>query len=57
MLRPLRAVQGWYSPRFMTRTFPKWLRAAWLPGAILLTALIGVAGAIGAFGGVLASRR
>src|SRR5258705_13391618 len=43
MLRSLHAVQGWYSPRFMTRTFPKWLRAAWLPGAILLTALIGVA--------------
>jgi uncharacterized protein (TIRG00374 family) len=48
MLRVLQTVREWYSPRFMTPSrgqarLPKWVRAAWLPGAILLAALIGVA--------------
>src|SRR2546423_4314389 len=38
----------WYSPRSMTQPrgqtrLPRWVRAAWLPGALLLAALIGVA--------------
>jgi uncharacterized membrane protein YbhN (UPF0104 family) len=38
----------WSSPRFMKRSpgvsrLPKWVRAAWLPGALLLAALIAVA--------------
>lgn len=41
------AAARWYAPRFMAHPngmnrLPKWVRAAWLPGAILLAALIGV---------------
>src|SRR4029077_2977869 len=45
---PPMTLREWYSPRFMKRSpgvsrLPQWVRAAWLPGALLLASLIAVA--------------